>query len=380
MNLRLLPLIVLVYFSQMNLALAKEKIWITGFARLLEDDIFLSNADMNLDVYDWDGNSENPPHLLYSSLIRTNSAGRFNARVEKGKWFRLSLLTGEPPNINEAMAVWMQHAIPGLKQFSNETVEAFRFLNPRNVKLLNYISIDSGFMPADKDYVGQNREISFQVPLEITANILKTLIWSVYGESKDASSCQLVVTALSPKDNESACKSTNPLKPVKDIWAHACPTKRYQPDVQNLSDCPHGARGVTFSSEPESRFVHYFGINDQCKTDLLAAGLSETTRDGGAFLVNISPPQNRGVSRVRGRQNGTELPEHYFLCEPGKIINISPPQGPAGLKAEQGFTSSNSRIGLSALVGIVVFAANILLSPFSTVGDPADNSKADDFI
>lgn len=375
MNIQLLMLAILVYFSQIALAQPEEKIRVTGFARLLEEDVFLPNAAMYLDVFDWDGNTANLPDKISSTLIKTDDSGRFDTKVEKGRWFRLSLEPGKPPNINEAMAVWMQHALPGLEWYSEETVKLFLFLNSKNAELLHYIATDSGLMQADRDYVGRNREISFQVPLVITANILKKLAWSIYGENQEASNCQLVVTALSPRKNETICDKANPWESVKEAFYDTCPTNHYQPEVQNLFDCPHGASGVTFSSVPESKMVHYFGINDKCKTDVLVSGLTETTRDGGAFLVNLTPSEKGGVGLVRGKQKGTELPEDYFLCEPGKIINISPPHGPAGLKAEVGYKPSGSGIGISALVGILVFAADILLSPFSTSDNSASEKK-----
>ena len=370
MKVRLLILTLAVYFSHMTLVFPKEKVRVTGFARLLEEEVFLSNAKIVLDIFDWDDCSVNQPLKIASRFIRADGNGRFDTHVEKGRWFRLSLMPGEPPNINEAMAVWMQHALPSMKGYSEEVVQIFLLLNSRNAELLSYIAIDSGLMLADRDYAGRNREITFQVPLELTARILKALAWSIYSEKQDESSCQLVVTALSPKNNKSALYSP---QSVKDSFDDTCPTKQYQPEVQNLFDCPHGASGVTFSSVPESRLIHYFGINDKCKTDILEAGLTETTRDGGAFLVNLTPSENNPVGMIRGNQNGTDLPEKYFLCEPGKVINISPPHGPVGLKAETGYNPSGSGVGISAMVGIVMFAASILFSPFST----SDNSNDD---
>lgn len=366
MKVCLLILIISVYFSYAAFVFSKEKVRISGFARLLEEEVFLPDAKIFLDVFDWNGHTNNQPEKIASRLVSTNGSGRFATQVEKGKWFRLSLQPGKPPDQNEAMAVWMQHALPVIKEYSELFVNFILRLNSKNKQLLHYIALDTGLMLADSDFVGRNREISFQVPLEITANILKALAWSIYSEEPDESACQLVVTALSPRNNS--------LQAVKNLFVGACPTEQYQPEVQNLFDCPHGASGVTFSSVPNSRRTHYFGINDKCKTDILEAGLTKTSRDGGAFLVNLTPLENHTVGIVRGNQNGVDLPEKYFLCEPGKIINVSPPHGPAGLRAENDYNPSGNGIGLSAMAGIAMFGASILFSPFSE----SENSISED--
>ena len=375
MKIHLLLLIILAHFSQMTWAQSSEKIHITGFARLLEDEIFLPDAVISLDVFNWSGDTANKPEKLYSKVVRANESGFFSTYVKSGQWFRLSLNSGRPPNVQEAMKVWMQHALPSLKWYSKETLQVLLFLNPDNEGLLNYIAIDSGLMLADRDYVGRNREISFQVPLVITANVFKQLGWAIYGEFQRSDTCQLVVTALSPKESGSTCPEAIGYQLERAAFNEQCPTYHYQPEVQNLFDCPHGASGVTFSSEPESKMTHYFAINNNCKTDFLVSGLTETTRDGGAFLANLTPPDDGTVGVIRGVQNRTELRANYFLCEPGKVINISPPNGPAGLRVETAYTPSGSGFDSTVLLGILGFAADILFSPFSTADNTTGHSE-----
>ena len=367
MNIRPLIFAVLVYACHLAYGSSVppgEAIRITGFARLLEEETFLPDALITVDVYDWNGDLRVAPEKIYSKKIRTNGEGYFDSIVRKGRWFRLSLNSGMPPCIDKAMADWIQHALPGLEGLSGKFVWLFNHRNPDHDALLDYITIDSGLMLADKDYVGRNREISFQVPLMITVNVLRALAWGFYGINQETSACQLVVTALSPKD-----KKYGPfwsyLPDTGAIPEKTCPATNYQPDVQNLFDCPHGASGVTFTSWPESERIHYFGINKKCKTDVMSTGLTETTRDGGAFLTNLTPPESKRAGWVRGVQDGTELAGRYFLCEPGRIINISPPHGPVGLKAENGYRPEGEGMSLSAGLGILVFVVDIIMSFFS---------------
>ena len=371
MSIRLLILTVLTFLSYTALVEAetedKELIYISGFARLLEEETFLSDASIAVDVYDWNGDLQIAPKKIDSKIIHANDEGVFNTYVKKGRWFRLSLNQGLPPSIDKAMADWIQHALPGLEGFSSEFAWLFAQRNPDHGALLEYIAIDSGLMLADRDYVGRNREISFQVPLVITANVLKALGWGIYSIDQEESACQLVVTALSPKNRHGPFWSY--LRNTTAIPKETCPAESYQPEVQNLFDCPHGASGVTFTSWPEPARIHYFGINKKCKTDVMATGLTETSRDGGAFLTNLTPLKSGFAGWVRGIQNDTELTERYFLCEPGRIINISPPHGPAGLKAENGYKPEGEGLSLSAGVGILVFIIDIIMSFLTTEKD-----------
>lgn len=320
---------------------------VSGFARLLEEETFLSRAEIIVDEFDWNGNPQEAPKKRCSRTITTNAEGDFHTTVQKGGWFRLSLKQGVPSNLDKAMADWLQHAVPSISNFSSEALTIIRLLNTESEQLLHYIAMDSGLMPADKDYLGRDREMTFQVPLVITRSILNQLSLSTYGIGIDATACQLVVTALSPRFS-----STH-----KHLYT--CPNHAYAPLVQNLFDCPHGASGVTFSTFPQSQGVHYFGINEKCKTDILASGLTATTRDGGGLLGNIYPEEPGKVAVLFSKQHGTDLPLKYFLCEPGRMINISPPHGPAGLVVENGFVETEVPLTFYTGVGILYFSLEL---------------------
>lgn len=325
-------------------AQANETVRVEGFARLFEEQIPLSNALVSVEEYDWNKSLEEEPLKVSQHMIMTNQKGLFSTRVTRDRWFRLSLQAGAPRDYKEARNAWTQHVavLNTLMEISfvDELAEfllAHKISDWTHSKLLNYIAMDSGLMLADHDYWTTHSEISFQVPLRVTYELLKFLQDSVYGVELNPGRCQLVVTALAPR---------SPPYLINDP----------APRPQTLYECPHGARNVTFLSQPASELIHYLGIKGSCKTDLLATGLKSTSRDGGALLSNITP--SKGVSYLDSWQDAeTYLGRKYFLCKPGSIINISPPQGPVGRKDETDWEAEEgSGPDWRVVYGIVHFA------------------------
>ena len=129
MNIRLLVVALFVctcHVAYGSLVQVHEDVRITGFARLLEEETFLSGAVISIDVYDWNGDLQIAPKKIFSKIINTDADGYFNSYVQKGRWFRLSLHPGMPPSIDKAMADWIQHALPGLEGYSSSFVWAVR--------------------------------------------------------------------------------------------------------------------------------------------------------------------------------------------------------------------------------------------------------------
>lgn len=337
-----------------------EAIIIEGFTRLFEDAIFLKQARITLEEYQWDDQANAAPILVATQTLETSDHGRFIARATQGRWFRLRLHSGSPPSYEVARDAWLQHiaVLNSLLEF-DAIKTFFELLLGKKVSewinegLLDYIEMDSNFLPANRHYVTRNNEISFQVPLRITYKLLEQLGSSVYDNEPDPNSCHVAVTALAPK------RSRHRPPPVSLPRRSSSFPCYYQnatfPAVETLEDCPHGASKVTFFSSPRSRFTHYLGINDNCKTDLLSTGLSNTTRDGGAILFNIRAQKNVGELKAY-QHDSLHIGTHYFLCEPGRIINISPPQGPVGINDESDWTAKKTVPSVSVVSGLLNFA------------------------
>ena len=347
---------------------------IEGFTRLFEEEIYLPDASIMLEEFQWNGSHDSVPHKVRTQALKTSSNGRFSARVTLGHWFRLRLQTGKPPSYPAARDAWLQHVSILNTLLEYESIKSFfELLMEKKISewvdegLLNFIGMDSSLMSADKHYLDRNNEISFQVPLRITYKLLETLGSSVYGVEVDKNSCHLAVTALAPKPAAREQFFTEPAYNYSDLCLNR---NTLRPAVETLFDCPHGASNVTFHSSPHSTFIHYLGVKDNCKTDLLSTGLTSTTRDGGAILFNMTA--RKSVGRLNAYQhNLLHIGTHYYLCEPGRIINISPPQGPIGLDDEREWTAKETIPSTSVVSGIFNFVyylfPEIIYAPATTI-------------
>ena len=327
---------------------------VEGFARLFEEEIPLPDALVSIEEYAWDEQLETTPVLINSFSVRTNSQGRFSTQVARNHWFRLTLHEGEPRSFKEARNAWIQHVDIVNALMELESVDQIvEFFLARKItiwtqsKLLNYISMDSSLMYADKHYWTSSHEISFQVPLKITYELMKILGMTIYGTEFNPEHCHLAITALAPDNSHSEHLAES------SLCTSYCFKNCSQPKGQTLKDCPHGAEGVTFQSSPVSELIHYMGIKSSCKTDLLATGLNSTSRDGGALLPNMRP--SKKVAYVDAFQNSDSLGRQYFLCSPGSIINISPPQGPIGRKDESIWVPQEGETNLRVTYAIIRF-------------------------
>ena len=343
---------------------ADDMVTVEGFARLFEEEIPLSNALISVEEYDWTPGLPLPATPLQRFSINADSEGRFHTQVTRNRWFRLTLHGGKPRSYKEARDAWIQHVsiLNALMEVDTiddmvETLLASKISEWIENRLLNYISMDSSLMLADKDYLSSTHEISFQVPLQVTYDLMKFLGNSVYGTTFDPSQCHLAVTALAPDYSQEPEYHTE-----QSLSKHCSVPPHFVNGsftvAQTLKDCPHGAKDVTFTSTPSSELIHYLGIKSSCKTDLLAAGLSSTTRDGGALLANIKPSVNIGY--LDAWQDGSfYLGRHYFICSPGSVINISPPQGPVGVKDESHWVAQEGQTDIRVAYGLMRFVDHL---------------------
>ncbi|MRI32507.1 hypothetical protein EOPP23_05845 [Endozoicomonas sp. OPT23] len=188
-------------------------------------------------------------------------------------------------------------------------------------KLLLTPRIYSGIVyPGTKDYTGEHGRITFQVPYELTINYLHRVLALHFSSESKPGHCH-VVTTVTPED-------------------------------KSLKDCPHGLENVVVELSPkmyEARY--YFDVlrnvpPDYCKTDLIfnlgimsvlgrkTFDRNDTSEDGGVMFLNI-PVRNEPYTIISKRP-GYEFDQVQFVCEPGRLINISPPQGPVGRESLEG--------------------------------------------
>ena len=200
--------------------------------------------------------------------------------------------------------------------------------------ILGYPRIYSAMLsPGQVRYQGNYNRVTFQVPTWLGYGYLEACMRLNYASDSLPDSCHVVAT-VTPSD-------------------------------KTLEDCPHGVEGVSVWLEPsgaEGRF--YFDMFRSgplfCKTDMIfslglysvlnysyhllsdplslfdsrhrvftplqALSRDTTSEDGGVMFMNVKAREKPYV--IKTYHPDYQFSEVSFLCLPGTLVNISPPQGP----------------------------------------------------
>lgn len=145
---------------------------------------------------------------------------------------------------------------------------------------------------------GPYDNITFQIPSIESYYLLRTII----GGKEDANSCHVAVTVTA-----------------------------YQ---KTMDDDPQGEAGATIVLTPNVNQVpFYFDIFQsgplKGKTNPFTKGLTRTSDDGGALLINLPPSETPYV--ISAEKQGVTFTKAQFICRKGAFINISPPRGPSAV-------------------------------------------------
>lgn len=145
---------------------------------------------------------------------------------------------------------------------------------------------------------GKFQEITFQVPREMTFNVLKEIFSYQHHIELNPNRCTVGATLTAFN--------------------------------KTLADDPQGEPGSTILLWHNNRLiknppVFYVGILFG-KTDPLQTNLKSSSADGGAIIYNL-PPSNK-LYYLSASKPGKRFSTVAFLCRANSFINLSPPYGP----------------------------------------------------
>ncbi|MGI9274410.1 MAG: hypothetical protein ACR2PT_06075 [Endozoicomonas sp.] len=190
--------------------------------------------------------------------------------------------------------------------------------------------------PARQKLTGKNHRVTFQVPTYGTYWLLERSMSWRHNALPQPGRCQVVTTITAAN--------------------------------KTLDDCPHGYKGARAWLEPEgAESIYYFDVfrtgSLSCKTDIIInllfysyinflyhrlsnpghvpevehlvhqpiplLNLQQTSEDGGVMFMNVKSSDAPYSIEVKDPSNpDIEFTDVKFMCYPGALINISPPQGP----------------------------------------------------
>jgi hypothetical protein len=226
----------------------KHLVLVTGYAKSFIGDHYIQDADVHV--------LNTPLHTI------TNNQGIFSFCLEPGKYITLEL----------------------------SKRSSFPFENYHTTQIGTFIVPYKGFS-------GEQNELTFQVPREITYKLFKKIIMSKQHLDLLPQTCQVATTVTAFG------------KTLKD-------------DLQGEP----GARiilsqnGKTFVSNS----IYYFGVLFK-KTNPFTTNTHCTSSDGGVLIANL--PASKTLYKLTAEKNGKQFSSEYFLCRPNTFINLSPPHG-----------------------------------------------------
>jgi hypothetical protein len=153
------------------------------------------------------------------------------------------------------------------------------------------------FIVPSNGFHGLHRELTFQVPEQITYNLLREIIKLRRNVVINPNACQVAATITA--ENKTLADDLQGEAGAQVIVSH------------------HGKvlKNIT---------TIYFGILFN-KTNPFSLLGNSTSQDGGVVILNL--PASDELYKISAKKPDTHFTSKYFYCRPGAFINLSPPHG-----------------------------------------------------